>query len=123
MSSSEPILEVPVATTELANGTVLPVGGGAYLRLLPYRYIAAGIRRINRQEQLPACIYFHPWEIDPDQPRLATGWISRLRTYTGLRGMENKLRRLLADFRLSSMAAVYRTPSRSALRWRCHRRK
>jgi polysaccharide deacetylase family protein (PEP-CTERM system associated) len=101
------LLEVPIATAKLANGTNAPVGGGAYLRLLPYRYTAAGIRRINRDEQQPACIYFHPWEIDPDQPKLAQGFLSRVRTYTGLRGMERKLDRLLSDFEFSTIASIY----------------
>jgi polysaccharide deacetylase family protein (PEP-CTERM system associated) len=100
------ILEVPAATTRLASGAVVPVGGGGYLRLLPYRYTAAGIRRINSAEGQPACIYFHPWEIDPEQPRLASGFIARARTYTGLRGMAGKLGRLLADFQFSSMTRV-----------------
>ena len=102
-----PILEIPVATTELANGVVLPVGGGAYLRLLPYGFTAAGIRRINRVDQQPACVYFHPWELDPNQPRIASGIISRLRTYTGIRGMEKKIARLLRDFRFSTVTAAY----------------
>jgi polysaccharide deacetylase family protein (PEP-CTERM system associated) len=104
---SGPIREVPIATVKLANGRVAPIGGGGYLRLLPYRYTSAGIRRINRKEQKPACIYFHPWEIDPAQPRLASGWIARLRTYTGMHGMRRKLVRLLSDFRFSTMAAVH----------------
>jgi polysaccharide deacetylase family protein (PEP-CTERM system associated) len=102
-----PIMEIPVATTELANGTVVPVGGGGYLRLLPYRFTAAGIRRINREEERPACIYFHPWEIDPDQPRLASGMVARMRTYTGIRGMEKKLQRLMTDFRFATVSSVY----------------
>jgi polysaccharide deacetylase family protein (PEP-CTERM system associated) len=102
-----PIMEVPVATTELGNGTVVPVGGGGYLRLLPYRFTAAGIRRINRDEESPACIYFHPWEIDPDQPRLASGIVARMRTYTGIRGMEKKLGRLLTDFQFATVSSVY----------------
>ena len=101
------ILEVPIATAILANGSKAPVGGGAYLRMLPYRYTAAGIRRINQTEQQPACIYFHPWEIDPEQPKLAAGFLSRVRTYTGLRGMERKLDRLLTDFQFSTIASVY----------------
>ena len=102
-----PILEVPIATAQLSHGAVAPVGGGAYLRLLPYRYTAAGIRRINSQEHQPACVYFHPWEIDPDHPRLAAGFASRLRTYTGLRGMRRKLARLLSEFRFSAIVDVY----------------
>jgi polysaccharide deacetylase family protein (PEP-CTERM system associated) len=109
-TASGPILEVPVATAELGGGTVVPVGGGAYLRLLPYRFTAAGIRRINRVEQRPACIYFHPWEMDCQQPRIASGAIARLRTYTGIRGMEGKLSRLLADFRFHSLTAAYPKP-------------
>jgi polysaccharide deacetylase family protein (PEP-CTERM system associated) len=104
---SGPILEVPIATTQLSYGAIAPVGGGAYLRLLPYRYTAAGIRRINQREQQPACIYFHPWEIDPDQPRLTQGFASGFRTYAGLRGMRTKIERLLADFRFSTIASVY----------------
>jgi len=101
------LLEVPVATAELAGGKIVPVGGGAYLRLLPYRYTAAGIRRINGNEQRPVCIYFHPWEIDSDQPRLALGVISGLRTYAGIGGMKRKLHRLMTDFRFSTLTAVF----------------
>src|SRR5437660_2972936 len=52
-----PILEIPVATVELAPGRVAPVGGGGYLRLMPYRYTAAGVRRVNQGERRPACVY------------------------------------------------------------------
>jgi polysaccharide deacetylase family protein (PEP-CTERM system associated) len=104
------IYEVPIATAKLLNGRIAPVGGGAYLRILPYRYTAAGIRRINREEGQPACIYFHPWEIDPQQPKLAQGWIARMRTYGGLSGMTKKLENLTRDFRFSTMADVYPVP-------------
>ncbi len=109
-TASGPILEVPVATAALWNGAVAPVGGGAYLRLLPYRYTAAGIRRINRAERQPACVYFHPWEIDCGQPRLAEGRISHLRTYGGVSGMLGKLERLLSDFRFSTLQQVHALP-------------
>jgi polysaccharide deacetylase family protein (PEP-CTERM system associated) len=102
-----PILEVPVATTELFNGSVIPVGGGGYMRLLPYRYMAAGIRRINDKENRPACVYFHPWEIDELQPRMANGLISNLRTYTGIAKMGRKLERLVSDFQFATMSTVY----------------
>jgi polysaccharide deacetylase family protein (PEP-CTERM system associated) len=104
---SGPIQEVPIATAKLARGRLSPVGGGAYLRLLPYRYTAAGIRRLNLVESQSACIYFHPWEIDTEQPRLANGIISRIRTYTGLRGMYRKVSRLLTDFQFSTMHTTY----------------
>ncbi len=102
-----PIQEVPIATAKLSQDKVMPVGGGAYLRLLPYRYTAAGIRRLNCEEHEQACVYFHPWEIDKDQPRIATGAISRMRTYTGVAGMYRKLERLLTDFKFSTMAEAY----------------
>ena len=102
-----PITEVPVGTAQLWNNHVVPIGGGGYLRLLPYRYTAAGIRRVNFKEQQPVCIYFHPWEIDPHQPRLASGAIAQARTYCGLGGMRRKLDRLLSDFQFSTFTNVY----------------
>jgi polysaccharide deacetylase family protein (PEP-CTERM system associated) len=110
-TASGTIIEVPIAAVRLSPEKVTPVGGGAYLRLFPYRYTAAGIRKINNADQQPACIYVHPWELDPDQPRMANGVISRLRTYTGLRGMGRKLTRLFRDFEFSSMGAVYPHPA------------
>lgn len=104
------ILEVPVATVQLGN-RVMPVGGGAYMRLFPYRYMAAGLRRINSQENQPACLYLHPWELDPNQPRLTRRMISRLRTYTGLQGMRRKLTRLLDDFAFAALTDVFPVPS------------
>ncbi len=103
---SGPIREVPIATVTLGSH-VAPVGGGGYLRLLPYSYTAAGIRRVNDSERQPACVYFHPWELDVAQPRLATGWISRTRTYWGLAAMPRKIARLLAEFQFSTITAVH----------------
>jgi polysaccharide deacetylase family protein (PEP-CTERM system associated) len=105
-TASGPIVEVPIATVKL-HKRIAPVGGGAYLRLFPYRYTASGIRRMNEIEERPACMYVHPWEFDPHQPRLATGLISRLRTYTGLAGMDRKIRSLLTDFKFSTMGGVH----------------
>jgi polysaccharide deacetylase family protein (PEP-CTERM system associated) len=102
-----PICEVPIATVRLSSRQTVPVGGGGYLRLLPYCYTAAGLRRINHEEHEASCIYFHPWELDPDQPRLARGAIARLRTYTGLKGMKGKIERLLTDFRFAPLTQVY----------------
>ena len=108
-TASGPIIEVPIASVRLSFNRVTPVGGGAYLRLFPYRYTAAGIRVMNERESQPACIYTHPWELDSHQPRNALGLVSRLRTYTGLRTMEMKLRRLCREFRFSTMSAVHPT--------------
>lgn len=107
---SGPIREIPIGTVKLGGDTVAPIGGGGYLRMLPYRYTAAGIRRVNHVEKQPVCVYFHPWEIDPRQPLLASGMISRLRTYMGIRGMYSKIKRLLYDFSFSSVTAVYPSP-------------
>jgi polysaccharide deacetylase family protein (PEP-CTERM system associated) len=105
-TQSGPIHEFPIATVQLAKDQIAPVGGGAYLRLLPSRYISAGIRRVNRDEKKPVCIYFHPWEIDPGQPRLARGLVARARTYTGIRGMSRKLNLLLTQFQFSTLTSV-----------------
>jgi polysaccharide deacetylase family protein (PEP-CTERM system associated) len=106
-TSSGPLCEVPIATVQISDKRVAPVGGGGYMRLLPYRYTAAGIRRINEEEHRPACIYFHPWEIDTDLPRIASGWISRVRTYGGLGSMVGKLNRLMSEFRFSTVSQVH----------------
>jgi len=101
------IFEIPAATVELTPGRVLPIGGGGYLRLLPYRYCSAGIRRVNQQDHTPACIYFHPWELDPKLERLSLGLIARLRTYSGLSGMQRKIERLLEEFQFSTISTAY----------------
>lgn len=84
----------------------LPIGGGGYFRLLPYGWTRWGIDRVNRSENRPAIFYLHPWEIDPDQPRLPAGRLSRLRHYRNLEQTENRLKRLLADFRFGPMRDV-----------------
>jgi polysaccharide deacetylase family protein (PEP-CTERM system associated) len=87
--------EFPITTTVL-GGRNWPCGGGGYFRLLPYALSNAAIRRVNRRDGRPCIFYFHPWEIDPDQPRQRDApWKSRLRHYTNLGRMEEKLRRLL----------------------------
>ena len=110
------IYEIPMATTRLNRGRIAPVAGGGYLRLLPYRYTAAGLRRLNFEEGQPACCYFHPWEIDKNLPRLTRSPISSLRTNYGLSGMLGQLDRLLADFQFSTVGSVYPwTPEAFAL--------
>ena len=106
-TASGEIMEIPVATVQLPGDRVAPIGGGGYLRIFPYRYTAAGIRRVNRVEAAPACVYVHPWEVDPGQPRLANGPIARMRTYLGLKSMGSKLTRLLEEFRFSTIREVY----------------
>lgn len=109
------IMEVPIATVQLSAKQVMPVGGGAYLRLFPYRCTAAGIRRLNNVEHKPACIYTHPWELDPDHPRVAKGLISRLRTNSGLGSMRRKVRRLFEEFEFSTIGEVHPYPATSPM--------
>lgn len=90
------ITEVPPATIRLA-GQNLPVAGGGYFRLLPYTWHRRGIRRINATEGRAAVFYLHPWEIDPAQPHLPAGLLSRVRHYTNLHRTEPRLRQLLTD--------------------------
>ena len=91
------ILEFPMPSLHIA-GARAPFAGGAYLRFLPYWYTSWGIRYLNNSENRPVCVYLHPWELDPEQPRMEGGITARMRHYFGLRGTEQKLRRLLCDF-------------------------
>ena len=100
-------LEVPISTVKVA-GCNLPSGGGGYFRLLPYPCSQWCINRINRHESKASVFYFHPWEIDPDQPRPARLDLkTRYRHYTNLGLMETRLSRLLRDFRWDRMDRVF----------------
>ena len=99
-------LEVPVTTAQLGPKR-LAAGGGGFFRLLPYAFSKWAIRQVNEDERRPAIIYFHPWEIDPGQPRVANAPIkSKLRHYTKLDVMAEKLRRLPKDFQWERLDAV-----------------
>jgi len=99
------LVEVPV-TTALLAGRRLAAGGGGFFRVLPYDFSRWAIRQVNREAR-PAVFYFHPWEIDPDQPRVPDAPLrSRLRHYTRLGAMAGKLRRLLSDFQWGRMDAL-----------------
>ncbi|HEX8534998.1 MAG TPA: XrtA system polysaccharide deacetylase [Allosphingosinicella sp.] len=89
------LIELPVTTVELA-GKRMAAGGGGFFRLLPYRFSSWAVGRVNGREARPAVFYFHPWEIDPGQPRVERAPVkSRLRHYSNLSGMEGKLLKLL----------------------------
>ncbi len=91
------LLELPVTTAKLA-GRTLAAGGGGFFRLLPYQFSRWAIAQVNSAGE-PAIIYFHPWEIDPGQPRVANApFKSKLRHYPNLGRMEAKLKRLIGDF-------------------------
>jgi polysaccharide deacetylase family protein (PEP-CTERM system associated) len=95
------IVEWPLATAKIL-GFKLPVAGGGYFRLLPYWLSRWGLASFNRRELRPFIFYLHPWEIDPAQPRVAASWLSRFRHYTNLGKCEERLRRLLADFKFGT---------------------
>jgi len=90
------IVEIPASTIAMFCRN-WPVAGGGYLRLCPYSFTRWAIRKIN-EEGHPAVVYIHPWELDPDQPRLKPDPKNRFTHYVGLGTTENKLRRLLRDF-------------------------
>ncbi|MBB6190000.1 polysaccharide deacetylase family protein (PEP-CTERM system associated) [Sphingobium wenxiniae] len=101
-----PLVELPVTTARL-GGQTLAAGGGGFFRLLPYGFSRWAIRQVNGQDQRPAILYFHPWEIDPGQPRVAGAPLrSRLRHYSNLSAMAGKLRRLTRDFAWTRVDAL-----------------
>jgi polysaccharide deacetylase family protein (PEP-CTERM system associated) len=91
-------------------GYPLPVGGGGYFRLYPYALTRLGLRRINAAGR-PFAAYLHPWELDPEQPRLRPGALRAFRHYVGLGRTERRLARLLRDFRFGTL-------SEALLAWR-----
>jgi polysaccharide deacetylase family protein (PEP-CTERM system associated) len=102
------IWELPGSTIRLHTMN-LPVGGGGYFRVLPYKWTAEGISRLNRHERQPAIFYIHPWEIDPEQPRMAGSFISRFRHYRNLQKTEPRLQQLLSEFRFGTVSDVLAT--------------
>ncbi|OZA72206.1 MAG: hypothetical protein B7X78_01670 [Sphingomonadales bacterium 39-62-4] len=113
------LIEIPVTTAEVA-GRRMAAGGGGFFRLLPYAVSRWAIRQVNVRDGRPAVFYFHPWEIDPDQPRPEVAPLkSRLRHYTNLDVMAAKLSRLVHEFRwgrMDDVAAIEaaRTPLKRA---------
>lgn len=101
------LVEIPVTTTRWL-GRNWPAGGGGYFRLLPYAVSRWQIARVNRAEGQPAIFYFHPWEMDPEQPRVAEASAkTRFRHYLNLRHTEARLQRLLSDFRWGRADTVF----------------
>lgn len=101
------LTEIPITTLRL-GGRNWPIGGGGYFRLLPYLLYRQALLRFNQQEKSPGLFYFHPWEIDPDQPRPAgAGFRSRFRHYLNLERMESRVSQLLEDFHWDRMDRVF----------------
>jgi polysaccharide deacetylase family protein (PEP-CTERM system associated) len=100
------LIELPVTTVTLA-GKRMAAGGGGFFRLLPFAFSSWAIDRVNRRDERPAVFYFHPWEIDPDQPRVSKAPLrSRLRHYSRLSAMAGKLESLLARHQWGRTDAV-----------------
>jgi polysaccharide deacetylase family protein (PEP-CTERM system associated) len=98
------IVEFPLSTAKVMNYR-LPVAGGGYFRLYPYWLSRAGLRQINRKDK-PFIFYLHPWEIDPDQPKIQASWFSRFRHYNNLDKCESRLRHLVTDFSFGTVASI-----------------
>ena len=101
------LLEVPVTTLRVMNRN-LPSSGGGYFRLLPYALSRWMLRKVNREDREPAVFYFHPWEIDPGQPRIAgINAKTRFRHYVNIGRTEGRLQSLMQDFRWGRMDQIF----------------
>ena len=98
------LVEFPLSTYRL-GGRNIPIAGGAYFRLFPYTFTRFGLRRINRSGQA-AMFFIHPWELDPDHPRLNLAARIRVPHYRGLSQTVPRLRNLLRDFRFGTVSQV-----------------
>ena len=108
------LVEIPV-TTAMFGGKRLAAGGGGFFRVLPYAFSRWAIRQVNRTDGRPAVFYFHPWEIDPGQPRVAGAPLkSRLRHYSKLDQMADKLRQLVDEFAWGRMDMIAHREAQSA---------
>lgn len=101
------LLEVPITTVKMA-GRNLPAGGGGYFRLLPYALSRWMMEKVNREDGEPALFYFHPWEVDPGQPRPeGLGAKARFRHYVNIDRMERRLEQLARDFKWDRMDRIF----------------
>jgi len=101
------ILEIPITTVRFGSQNY-PCGGGGYFRLLPYGAFRWMLRRVNEQDRQPGLFYFHPWELDPGQPRVKEAPLkSRFRHYLNLDSMHARVGRLLEDFDWGRMDEVF----------------
>ncbi|GAK55860.1 predicted xylanase/chitin deacetylase [Candidatus Vecturithrix granuli] len=99
------IMEFPLSTLRLWKWN-FPIAGGGYLRLFPYWLLKYSLRLLNRQQK-PGILYLHPWELDPDQPRIPNISVTtRFRHYVNLHSTANKLRRLIRDFQFAPIREV-----------------
>ncbi len=106
-NGTDGLLEVPITTVQMM-GKNLPAGGGGYFRLLPYALSRWMMAKVNRDDQQPALFYFHPWEVDPGQPRPeGIGAKSRFRHYVNIDRMESRIEALARDFAWDRMDRIF----------------
>jgi len=106
-NGTDGLLEVPITTVQLM-GRNLPAGGGGYFRLLPYALSRWMMAKVNQDDRQPALFYFHPWEIDPGQPRPeGIGAKSRFRHYVNIERMESRIEALARDFAWDRMDRIF----------------
>ncbi|NOQ63319.1 MAG: DUF3473 domain-containing protein [Methyloprofundus sp.] len=104
--------EIPITTLHIANKNY-PCGGGGFFRLYPYLVSRWAFNKINQQEQQSGIFYFHPWEIDPEQPKQKNlSFKARFRHYLNLNRMENRIKALLNDFQWDTMQAIFLTENK-----------
>lgn len=103
--SKRTLVEFPMSAASFF-GVRIPVSGGGYFRILPYWLTRAGLRQINERAGRPFTFYLHPWELDPEQPRIKVGALSRFRHYTNLDRCAARLTRVLDDFAFAPMREV-----------------
>jgi polysaccharide deacetylase family protein (PEP-CTERM system associated) len=99
------LVEFPPSTASFM-GVRIPVAGGGYFRLLPYWITRCGLTQINRDDKQSFIFYLHPWEVDPEQPRIKAGWLSQFRHYTNLAKTHERLTRLVNEFRFTTVRNV-----------------
>lgn len=101
------LIEIPMTTLQLGRRN-MPISGGGYFRLMPYALYRSALRRFNHSEQRASIFYFHPWEVDAGQPRIAgASRMSRFRHYVNIPAVPNRLSHLLRDFRWGRMDQVF----------------
>jgi polysaccharide deacetylase family protein (PEP-CTERM system associated) len=98
------ITEIPLSTIGIGSKR-LPIGGGGYFRLLPYWLTRQGLRFLNKQSR-PFIFYIHPWEIDTEQPKIKSSYLSEFRHYNNLDKVENRMIMLISDFSFSSIKGI-----------------
>jgi len=105
-TASGKILEIPMSTFRVWDKNI-PVGGGGYLRLFPVSLTEWAIRKMNEEEKEAAIVYFHPWEIDSNQPRINGSRLSRFRHYVNIERTEERIEHLLKTFSFGSVEDVH----------------